>query len=280
MTRKSWLLALVVLPACASAPPEPPRPAGTMLAYALPTPPAATYAFRDSSGFEIRGGAIGEIRAIINAAGTAEITYARDTSALKATIRITDFNGSMTNSAMGGGPTATEADIEGPAVLTVSASGEPAVVSMPKLGNTIQRVGVNQSLFRRFFVRLPAERVRAGTVWVDTITISDQTAGSKVDVRDIVTSTFAGDTTANGRTVAIVNTSSQRTLEVSGTNEGVQIAQKLSGTSSGRFLWDPQRNLLVERTETSELSGTFDLPQMGMTGLPVTARGSSRLVLQ
>ncbi|MGQ0814074.1 MAG: hypothetical protein ACT4O1_06365 [Gemmatimonadota bacterium] len=279
MSPKIRLLAAALLSACASAPPVPPAPRGTVLAYTMPAPSTITYAFTDSSRFDIQGGAIGEITVRIGGAGNAAVTYAQKPTGLEATIRVTEFSGSMTNSATGSGPTATETDIEGAAVITLTAEGAPTITTMPKLGGRSQRVGVGQSFFRRFFVRLPARKVEPGATWVDTVTVSDESAGTNVNVHDIVTSTFVRDTVVNGHTLALISTASERTLNIAGVNEGVEIAQRLTGRSTGTILWDARRNLLVERRETSELSGTFDLPQMGLTGLPVSARDRSHVVL-
>jgi hypothetical protein len=84
----------------------------------------------------------------------------------------------------------------------------------------------------------------------------------------------------NGRSLALITTTADRTLKIAGVNEGVEIKQSLTGKSTGRLLWDTQRKILYERVEISELSGTFDLPQMGMTGLPVTARSNNRVTLR
>jgi hypothetical protein len=180
----------------------------------------------------------------------------------------------------GGGPVATAADIEGPATVIVTPRGAANVASMPNLTQMAQQLGVSQSFFRRFFVRLPARSVRPGTVWVDTISASDDNAGTKAVLNDVVPSTFVRDTAVNGQTLALITTSSQRSLDISGTSQGVQIAQKLTGSGSGRVLWDPSRHLLVERTETAQLTGTFELPQMGVSGMPVTARGALRIALE
>lgn len=283
MNKGMWLGLVVAITACA-APPETPTPAATpvarVLGYALPAPATATYAFNDSSAFNIQGGAIGDIKANIGSAGTAEVTYAQKGPDVEATIRVIQLSASMTNSATGSAQTATEKDLEGVAVLTVTPRGAATIVSLPKLSPLIQRVGAGPSFFRRFFSRLPAAAARTGLIWVDTITSVEETGGTKATVHDIVTSTLAGDTTMNGRAFSRVTFSTQRTLEVSGVNEGVQIAQKLSGTSTGRLLWDNDRHLLVDRWEHTELTGTFDLPQMNVSGLPVTARSDSRLTLR
>lgn len=279
--KRSLILAAAILPACASAPPAVPlSPRGALLSYAEAAPGTHTYEFSDSSGFNIQGGAIGNIDAKIGTTGTATVTYAQNAGALHATIAITDFAGSMVNSAMGGGPSATEADITGTAVVAVAPTGKPDVTTMPTLTKTAESVGMNRSFFRRFFIRLPGGTLNAGATWVDTMDITDESGGTKAEVRDIQTSTFVKDTVINGRTLAVITTTADRTLKIAGVNEGVQIAQNLTGKTTGRALWDGQRRVLVERSETSELAGTFDLPQMGMTGLPVTARSANKVSLR
>ncbi|HEX6558734.1 MAG TPA: hypothetical protein VF021_04710 [Longimicrobiales bacterium] len=281
MTRRLWLAGFLLLPACASAPSTTPvQPASRTIAYAVPSPATATYAFADSSSFDIQSGAMGDIHANIGSAGIAEITYSAKGPDVETNIRITQLAGSMTNSQMGGGPSATQADIEGAAVLAVSPRGIATVTTMPKLTPAVEQIGVTEGFFRRFFVRLPAAQVGKGAVWVDTIAVNEKHEQITSDLRDVVTSTLVGDTVVNGRTLSHITTMTQRNLTIAGMNQGVSIAQKLTGTATGSILWDAQRNLLVERTEQTELSGTFDLPQMGMTGMPLKARGNGRLTLR
>lgn len=281
MTRRIWVVAIAFLPACATAPgPTAGVPRGTALTYALTTPTTIAYTFHDSSSFHIQGGAaIGDIHATIATQGVVEAAFQMSGADIRATLSVIDFTGSMHNSAMGGGPTATEADIQGSAVLSVTPRGVTTVTSLPKLNANVQQVGVSTTFFRRFFVRLPGQMVQRGQTWIDTVTVTEE-GDTKVHVVDIVTSTLAGDTVSNGRTVALIHTTSQRTVNVSGTNQGVAVEQKLTGTSTGRTLWDPQRNVMVERTESSQLTGTFALPQMGVTGVPVTARGNGRVTIR
>ncbi|HUP88140.1 MAG TPA: hypothetical protein VM100_02195 [Longimicrobiales bacterium] len=275
-------LILLALTACAtaSAPPQPaaPTPVAKALAYALPSN-TATYAFSDTSSFQIKA-PDQSIDVTIADAGTAELAMASATGGIQATVRVLTFAGSMLNSAMGGGASATEKEIEGNAVLTITPRGSATVTTMPKLGRSIQSVGLSESFFRRFFIRLPASSVPIGAVWVDTIQTVDESSGIKASVRDISTSTLVGDTTIAGATVAVISITAQRKLEISGTNEGVQIAQHLNGSVTGRAYWDRQKNLLVDRVETSQLNGTFDLPQMGMSGLPLTAKSVSKMTLR
>jgi hypothetical protein len=270
--------------ACASAPGESTdvtaRPSGTVFTYATPTPAIAQYRFSDSSAVNVQAGAMGEIRATIGSTGTLETTFVQKPTGLETTIRIVSLGGSMTNSAMGGGPSATQADVEGVAVVNVSPRGVPSIVSLPKMSPAVQQIGINTGFFRRLFVRLPQGGVTAGSSWVDTITVQDENEGTKVVVTDVVTTTFVRDTVVNGRAVALLNTNVHRDLSVAGTTQGVQIAQKLTGTAMGQVLWDTKNHLLIERTETSQLTGTFDLPAMGQTGMPVAMKSNNRISIK
>lgn len=278
------IFSAVLLGGCASAPTgevgTAGTPVGTSLGYAAAAPATVSYAFADSSGFNIKGGAIGDIRATVRTSGTADVSYAQNANDVELRVKLIDFTGAFTNSAVGGTTAVTEADVQGEAVLSVSPRGAVTVSQLPTATRQAQSVGVGASMFRRFTVRLPGARVQRGAAWVDTVSTNEETGGTRAYVRDIITSTWARDTVVNARTLNVITHSIQRRLEISGTSEGVEIAQKLTGTALGHTLWDAQRNIVVERLETTDLSGTFDLPAMGLTGLPVTASGSGRITLR
>lgn len=282
MTRKIRAAALVILSACTSAPPPAPTPTApaTILAYSMPSPATATYAYTDSARIMIQAGAMGNIQMSSSATATTDITYTQKAPNLEATIRVTDFDGSFANSATGTTSTVTESQIDGPAVLSVTPRGATTITTLPNLSPTVQSAGMNPGFFRSFFVQLPAGGVRPGAVWVDTVHTSDSGGGTVVSVDDIVTSTFERDTVIAGRTLAVIKFLAQRAVNISGSSDGATIAQRLTGPGIGQALWDVQRGLLVERSESWELSGTFDLPQMGISGLPVTAHRTGKLAMK
>jgi hypothetical protein len=275
------LLGVSVLAACTATPPATSvAPTGTTLAYAVTAPQTVTYQFADSSSFNIKGGAIGEIRASVRAVGAADATFSPKGTDIEARVKITDLTASFNNSAMGATTNVTTSDVQGEAVLTISPRGVLNIDQLPTVSRAAQQVGMGAGFFRRFVVRLPSGPVQRGSSWTDTISATEESAGVRSKVTDVVTATWARDTTVAGRLLHVINHSAQRTLDVAGASEGVEIAQKLTGTATGYTLWDAQRNLLVERFEATELSGTFDLPAMGLTGLPVTAQGAGRITLR
>jgi hypothetical protein len=275
------LFTAVLLAGCASAPSTPSTaPAGVRLAYAAAAPLDLVYEFSDSSGFNIQGGAIGDIRVSTQASGTASASYAPKGADVELRLKITDLTGSFSNSAMGGTTSVTEADVQGEAVVGVSPAGVLTIVQLPTTTRNAQGIGLGAGFFRRFVVRLPPQPVQRGASWTDTVSATDESGGIRSSVRDIVTATWARDTVVAGKTLNLITHATQRTLEIAGSSDGVEIAQKLNGTASGYTLWDGQRNVVVERFERTDLSGTFDLPAMGVSGLPVTAKGSGRITLR
>jgi hypothetical protein len=282
MIRRLWYSAFM-LAACAPAattPPTAPVATTVSLAYAVPPAGTAVYAINDTSTFDIKAGPMGEIRAGFGTSAKAEVTYTQKAANLEATIKLIEFSGSLTNSATGTGQTASASDVQGAATLSVTPRGVITVTAMPKISGGADRIGINEGFFRRLFVRLPAGAVQPGSTWTDTIIATDSSGGLQVASRDIVTSTFARDSSVAGHRVAVITTTAQRTLNIAGNSEGMQIKQTLAGTSSGIVLWDAARGLLVQRTDETTLTGTFDLPAMGVSGLPVAARSSYRAMLR
>jgi hypothetical protein len=130
------------------------------------------------------------------------------------------------------------------------------------------------------FVRLPGRAVPSGTSWTDTVSINEETAGMSTAVRSIVISTLRGDTTVAGARLLVIDSNIDATQQVSGNNQGVEVRQNIAGTSNAVTLWDPARGVLVERREEGVLTGTMELPAMGMSGLPVNVRQSQVIRLR
>jgi hypothetical protein len=189
----------------------------------------------------------------------------------------TQFSGSFSNSA-GGTVNATPADVKGPAVMSVTARGVVSLTTRPDITPAFRSVAGSDNIFRRFFVRLPARSVRPGFEWTDTLTSQENNEGLTTRVQNVVRSTYARDTVLANRTFNVITSQVDRTLDVSGTAQGIQIVQKLKGSGQIETLWDPERKAVFARIENAQLTGTFDLPAMSMTNMPITQ--SARSVLR
>ncbi len=230
-----------------------------------------TYDFSDTTVSEIQAGPAGTIHVNIGLRGSADLAFEPSPSEQKVTLTFSAFAGSFANSSGGAPVTATKADITGPAVISVRPRGSLAVVQKPTVTVAFRTVAGAEGIYRRFFLQLPNRAVQVGASWTDTTSTEETSDGVTTKVRNVVHSTWARDTTVAGHTLNVIAFTSDRTVDVSGASQGVNIVQRLKGTASGIALWDPTRRTLVSRSETAQLNGTFDLPAMNMTNMPINA---------
>jgi hypothetical protein len=260
----------------------PPVMATRPLAYTVPSTEAgiALYEFTDSTVSDIQGGGIGNIRVTIGTRGLAEVKFEPQATDLKVTVTLKEFQGTFANSAGGGTLNATLADITGPAILSLTPRGVVTMTQQPQISPTFRQVSGSEQTFRRFFLRLPGRVVQPGSSWTDTVTNAETSDGMTTRTRNIVRATYVRDTVVEGKTLKLITATSDRTLDVSGTSQGIEIRQKLTGTANGTILWDSERNLTVWRSEAANLSGTFDLPAMNLSNMPITATGRATVQLK
>jgi hypothetical protein len=109
--------------------------------------------------------------------------------------------------------------------------------------------------------------------------VTDEAEGMTTTNQIIVRSTLAGDSTVGGRQLKLIRSEATIHTTMGGSVQGMEIRQRLEGTTTATSLWDPARGVLVERIEFQNSNGTMDMPSMNMTGIPVTARGKGILRL-
>jgi len=263
-----------------SAAPRPEAPAATRMVYTAPASTVLLYDVQDSTTSQIQAGPAGTVTVELGSSGLAEVRIEPDSAGEQVTVGYREFSGSTSNSASGAVVKVTEADVKAPAVLRVDTTGGVQIVKPPQLTEQFVQVAGSESAFRRFFVRVPAGPVRPGAVWVDTVTSRETAEGITTTTTSVITATYAGDTTVAAQRMNHVTYTATRTVNASGTTQGVEMRQKLNGTATGYFIWDPARNAVYEREETVTMNGGFDLPALGMEGLPISAHGRVRLQLR
>lgn len=261
-----------LLGACAPAGPRGPAPAS--LAYTLPATSPVSYTAADTGSFDLQ---VAKVE--IASSARIELGFHPAGEKLRVTARFADFDGRFSNS-MGGTIRADESDVQGEFVAEVDRRGRVEVVQMPELSDQFRAVAGSQNVMLDLFVRLPGRPIEPGVAWTDTIRGEETNEGLTSRRESLVTSTWSGDTVVAGQTLRVITSRESNTLTISGSSEGVELRQQLSGTSTARTLWDPARALLVERVAAGELKGTLDLPAMGMTGIPVQASVRERLELK
>ena len=262
-TRGLTAMVPFLLAACASAPPAPPPPPPEPLAYGVGVPGSATYVVADTTHFDAQ-----MAQTDIAVRASVALDFAADTAgALRVTGNVTDLDGRFTNSATGGTMSADESGVRGEFRMVVTREGEIRDFSRPDMTPVVQQVTRSGDLLRSLFLRVPGRAVPRGFAWTDTIAAEESSEGTTTRTRSVVTSTWTGDTIVGGRTLRVIESTSQNTIDLTGSVQGTSIRQHLEGATTARSLWDAARGLLVWRRSAGTLTGSMELPQVG--SLPV-----------
>lgn len=283
-----WLIGLpAVLCACASAPPaapsvpgEAPAPSGgtPALAWAASTPMSLTYETSDTVAMLMSAGGM-DVRVNLSARTETAMDVAPASQGVRATIRVTSLDGIATNSA---GPSIRVGaeDVPGPAEVTASPRGVVEIVQQPEMSANLRRILGPSDLYRRMFLRLPGREIARGVEWTDTIRVTEQQNGLTSNTTTVLRSVWSRDTVVAGRTLNVITSRASNEAQIAGTTDGVQLEQHLTGEGTAVTLWDPQRRVIVERTETGTASGSTDLPAMGVQGMPTSLQATHRMRLK
>ena len=263
--------------ACAGTVPGAPEPDG--LAYDLPDPNPAIYVMGDTATFTIEAGPMGTMDVEVAQELTAELDFRHGNGGFVVEVAVPRYRGSFQNPAQGA-MRATEEHIHGPIGVSLDPRGNVAVVDTPRMDARILDITGPESLVRPLFVHLPGREVDRGDTWVDTVTTLEETPESTSRGHTVITSTLSGDTMVAGERMLVITTSSENVIEMAGSSGGVEVRQRLTGGTVGRIVWDPVRHLLIERVDRGELSGTLELPGMGVGGLPVRGAVVRRIGLR
>lgn len=279
--RLNRLFGVVVIAACGTGSPGSPGPGSRPLAHDVPAVNPLVYTISDTTGISMNmQGQSMQIDA--SSMATIALTYGNaGTAGTPVTVEYRALDGRFSNP-MTGTTALTAADLPGGASVTVTRTGDVTVDQIPTMTPAALQVLGTESTLKRHFQSLPGRDVTAGAMWTDTVSSVDDNGGLVASTTSVIRSTLAGDTTVQGRRLQLINVEAQVTTEISGSNQGFEIRQNLSGSSRGTALWDPAVGALAERNEIVSLAGTMALPALGMTGIPVgyQSRQTTRLQRQ
>ena len=122
--------------------------------------------------------------------------------------------------------------------------------------------------FRDFLPRIPAQGVRVGTAWSDTMTLAQRSGGGAVTRRATIHSTAAAWEDHAGTRSLRIDSNATYSLSGSGENGGQSFRVAGSGTTTARaFIAEDGRFLGGESQDSTSL--TVTLPAQGLA-IPVT----------
>jgi hypothetical protein len=203
---------------------------------------------------------------------TSQVTFASAPDGLDATVTISSLSGHMQNPQSGTTTVDNTLIPRDPGRLTIKQTGEITSAKLPELGRSLREVTTASALYRGLLVRLPAQPVRPGGSWVDTVEIADQLGSLSTRQRHEMSWTYIGDTVVAGRKLASLQARVATTTTVAGDAGGMQIEQRLTGTGTQSVLWDAARGAMIERRMESSSIGTMTVVGAGMGDIPLTQR--------
>jgi len=134
-----------------------------------------------------------------------------------------------------------------------------------------------------FFVDLLAPMPPGGNTsapWPVRIEATSQTAMRITGAFD-GTARLAGDTTWNGVAAKIIVAEGTLQVQGSGTPSGspAELDMKASGTSTRRYVWDPDGGVLLAGVARDSASGTIEVKGMGLT-VPVKSSSNQTIAIK
>ncbi len=161
---------------------------------------------------------------------------------------------------------------------TIAPSGLITVSERPETSGALADVMDPTSVFANLLAPLPPEE-RAES-WPVSSSISSYAALNTTTDFDGV-ARFAGDTVWNGLAARIILAEGTVRLEGTGLPQGApaEIQMSLSGQSTARYLWDPQRGVMVASELRNSLDGMISIESMGMS-FPATVTNRQTVELK
>lgn len=257
---------------------EAPGAASALFSYDVPAANPAVYESGDSTRFTIELGPMQEYEVNVTSSGAAELRFEPAGPDLRVTLRFLRFSGRYEPQGENA-ITAGLDDVRGAYVVRLTRGGKVEIEQSPEVSREFQQIAGWSSLVRSYFVPLPGRAVERGATWTDTITSREEMEGMVGEFRAVVTSTWSRDTVLSGRVLRVIDSNAETTLTIEGDVQGTSFVQRLSGPTKTITLWDAERRVLVDRREHGQLTGTIDLPGVGIQDAPIRVEVRSHRAL-
>jgi hypothetical protein len=162
----------------------------------------------------------------------------------------------------------TDAVLRKPYRLTFDARGRVKLVEAPQLPEALAAFGDLANEFTDLFLRLPAQPLRVGLTWTDTLTRSDSTADRKLSATSISSYKVEKDTVVEGAPALLVRATQATKLHAEGpvpNQPGMRTDATMEGNDTGFYLFAPKSGRMLARRRTGKLGGDVNIPAAGMT---------------
>jgi len=163
---------------------------------------------------------------------------------------------------------------------TLSQTGSIAIAAAPDIAAELLEVADPVTLFAELLPPLPPAGSASSEPWPHRTSYASEAAVS-VQASYDGTASFAGDTTWNGRRARIILSEGITTTTGQGTPAGApgEVVFTYTGRSRTRYIWDPDRGVMLASIAGIDAEGSLELTSMQMT-MPISYEGSRQINLR
>ncbi|HSJ23390.1 MAG TPA: hypothetical protein VK929_01820 [Longimicrobiales bacterium] len=239
------------------------------LRYVAPMPTAIVITTVDSVTSTMTGTPMGDMTTNGVMSSVSELRFEADGDALMVTARLREMSGRI-STPMGDMP--INMDAGEATTFRMGATGpDPEELYAAAAGTGAAGPGASPedamggSRALSGLLALPGRELGLGETWTDTVRVSPTVDGMTFDMEVHIHGTYARDTVVAGRTLNVLEITTNMVLKAEGTAEGMNIAQEMNSEGEETVLWDSARRMAVHRDATATMTGTTSMPQMGMS---------------
>ena len=242
---------VLVLTACGGGGPVP-------LGYSMPSTPQVTYLYGDTTTIEVS--VMGQTMGI-DMEGFAEyaVTFADRPDGVGVTIRAQELSVQAQNP-MAGVQAADESHVDGDLSFDLDSEGDATITATPDIDVRASRMFSGLTTPHTFFPALPARAVRAGDVWVDTLSYSGEAESGPASENTILTYSVVGDTVVAGRDLTLIRFegTTELSLTFAVADQNARVTADLA--VNGHVLWDAAAGVMYELDRRGRGTGTANVP--------------------
>jgi hypothetical protein len=248
------------------------------MAYGVPEGGPLTYTHGDSTFAAVQVPGMGGIDLAFEQSMTLAVSFAPSASGVAVTGDFQDYSAALSNP-IAGTSRASSSNVTGSLDFTLDAQGRANLTGSPEITGTaamlLRPVGIANGLLPR----LPGHTVAEGDSWTDSIRYAADTPLGDIEAGWVGTYTVAGSVERDGVILTRVNSEGEYSISTAGDLQGMYVEQTLSGPSTGYFLWDAARRVVVYYQAIRDLEGTVEA-DAAPGAMEMTARSVVKTTLQ
>jgi hypothetical protein len=248
------------------------------MAYGVPAGGPLTYVYGDSMFASVEVPGMGGIDLAFEQSLTLGLSFAQSASGAAVTGQVQDYSATLSNP-VGGTSRASSSNVTGSIDFTLDAQGRANLTGSPEITGAAGMLLRPAEVANALLPRLPGYVVSEGDTWTDSIQFSAETPFGDVESEWVGTYTVAGTVERDGVSLTRVDSSGEYTVSTAGDLQGMYVEQRLNGPSTGYFLWDPARRIVVYYQSIRDLEGIVEAD--GAPGaMDMSARSIVKTTLQ